>query len=59
MKQFKLLALVPAMLLAACVGDDEQAVEHKTTLDAVVYSFPEADHAHYSTATDNVINCYN
>src|SRR5690554_1794173 len=41
MKQFKTLALIPAMLLAACGGDsDTQTIKEKTTPGAVVYSFP-------------------
>ena len=41
MKQFKTLALIPAMLLAACGGDsDTQTMKEKTTPGAMVYSFP-------------------
>ena len=41
MKQFKILALIPAMLLAACGGDsDTQTIKEKTTPGAMVYSFP-------------------
>src|SRR5690554_5615406 len=41
MKQFKTLALIPAMLLAACGGDsDTQTKKEKTTPGAMVYSFP-------------------
>src|SRR5690554_7721784 len=41
MKKFKTLALIPAMLLAACGGDsDTQTMKEKTAPGSVVYSFP-------------------
>src|SRR5690554_749867 len=41
MKQFKTLALIPAMLLAACGGDsDTQTMQEQTTPGELVYSYP-------------------
>ncbi|NWN92893.1 Ig-like domain-containing protein [Marinobacter adhaerens] len=55
MRQFKLLALVPAMFLAACGGDDKQVVEQKATPGSVIYSYPADGQADVSPAADIVL----
>ncbi|WP_144821357.1 Ig-like domain-containing protein [Marinobacter piscensis] len=54
MKQFKLLALVPAMFLAAC-GGDEQSVEEKAAPGSVTYSYPADGQADVSPKTDIIL----
>jgi len=53
MKYNKILALIPALLLAAC-GGDEQSVT-KTTPGSVIYSYPADGQTGVSPAADIVI----
>ncbi|WP_330217892.1 Ig-like domain-containing protein [Marinobacter similis] len=53
MKYNKTLALIPALLLAAC-GGDEQSVT-KTTPGSVVYSYPADGQSGISPAADIVV----
>ncbi|MBZ0335760.1 Ig-like domain-containing protein [Marinobacter sp. AL4B] len=59
MKQFKTLALIPAMLLAACGGSDEQDIK-QSVKDAnqsvsLVYSYPMDGQADVSPKADIVL----
>jgi len=58
MKYYKTLALVPALLLAAC-GGDEQTVRAKTTPGSVVYSYPAHDQIGVSPKADLVLRFTN
>ncbi|WP_100639270.1 Ig-like domain-containing protein [Marinobacter salexigens] len=51
MKYNKTLALIPALLLAAC-GGDEQTMNQKTTPGSVIYSYPADGQADVSPKTD-------
>jgi len=48
------LALIPALLLAAC-GGDEQTMNEKTTPGLVVYSYPADGQMNVSPKTDIVL----
>lgn len=54
MKHYKLLALVPAVLLAAC-GGEEQTVTQPTSPGSVVYTFPADGQANVSPKADLVL----
>jgi len=54
MKYNKTLALIPAILLAAC-GGDEQVVKEKVTPGSVVYSYPMDGQADVSPKADIVL----
>ncbi|MDS1308513.1 MULTISPECIES: Ig-like domain-containing protein [Marinobacter] len=54
MKYNKTLALIPALLLAAC-GGDEQTMNQKTTAGSVIYSYPADGQAGISPKTDIVL----
>ncbi|WP_144778878.1 Ig-like domain-containing protein [Marinobacter maritimus] len=54
MKYNKTLALIPALLLAAC-GGDEQTVNQKTTPGSVIYSYPADGQADVSPKADIVL----
>ena len=54
MKHYKILALVPALLLAAC-GGDEQTVNETTSPGSVVYSYPADGQADVSPKADIVL----
>ncbi|MDP4548225.1 MULTISPECIES: Ig-like domain-containing protein [unclassified Marinobacter] len=59
MKQFKTLALIPAMLLAACGGSDEQeikqSVKDSNQSVSLVYSYPMDGQADVSPKADIVL----
>ncbi|MCK0106972.1 Ig-like domain-containing protein [Marinobacter sp. S0848L] len=59
MKQFKTLALIPAMLLAACGGSDEQnikqSVKDRNQSVSLVYSYPMDGQADVSPKADIVL----
>ena len=54
MKYNKTLALIPALLLAAC-GGDEQTINQKTTPGSVIYSYPADGQADVSPKADIVL----
>lgn len=54
MKYNKTLALIPALLLAAC-GGDEQSINQKTTPGSVIYSYPADGQADVSPKADIVL----
>jgi len=54
MKYNKTLALIPALLLAAC-GGDEQTVNQKTTPGSVIYSYPADGQTDVSPKADIVL----
>ncbi|OHY80349.1 Ig-like domain-containing protein [Marinobacter sp. AC-23] len=54
MKYNKTLALIPALLLAAC-GGDEQSVNENTTPGSVIYSYPADGQADVSPKADIVL----
>lgn len=54
MKYNKTLALIPALLLAAC-GGDEQTINQKTTPGSVIYSYPADGQADVSPKTDIIL----
>ncbi|MGQ7272670.1 Ig-like domain-containing protein [Marinobacter sp. V034] len=54
MKHYKLLALAPAVLLAAC-GGEEQTVTQPTSPGSVVYTFPADGQANVSPKADLVL----
>jgi hypothetical protein len=58
MKYNKILALVPALLLAAC-GGDEQTIQTKSTPGSVVYSYPANGQIGISPKTDVVLRFTN
>src|SRR5690554_555300 len=55
MKYNKTLALVPAILLAACGGSDEQTMNERSAPGSVVYSFPMDGQADVSPKTELVL----
>src|SRR5690606_9814998 len=55
MKYNKTLALIPAILLAACGGSDEQTVNEKVTPGSLVYSYPMDGQADVSPKADIVL----
>jgi hypothetical protein len=55
MKYNKTLALVPAILLAACGGSDEQTMSERSAPGSVVYSFPMDGQADVSPKTELVL----
>lgn len=55
MKYNKTLALVPAILLAACGGSDEQTMGERSAPGSVVYSFPMDGQADVSPKTELVL----
>lgn len=54
MRKLKTLALVPAILLAAC-GGDEQSVKERATPGSLVYSYPTDGQADVSPKADIVL----
>lgn len=54
MKYNKTLALVPALLLAAC-GGDEQSVNQKASPGSVIYSYPADGQLDVSPKADIVL----
>src|SRR5680860_450845 len=54
MKYNKTLALIPALLLAAC-GGDEQTINQKTTPGSVIYSYPADGQADVSPKADIIL----
>ncbi|WP_417516084.1 Ig-like domain-containing protein [Marinobacter sp.] len=54
MKYNKTLALIPALLLAAC-GGDEQTINQKATPGSVIYSYPADGQSDVSPAADIVL----
>lgn len=54
MKYNKTLALIPALLLAAC-GGEEQTMDEKVTPGAVVYSYPADGQSEISPKSDIVL----
>lgn len=55
MKYSKTLVLVPALLLGACGGSDEQTVSERTAAGSVVYSFPMDGQADVGPKTELVL----
>ncbi|MBE94615.1 Ig-like domain-containing protein [Marinobacter sp.] len=55
MKHNNTLALIPAMLLAACGGGDEQTIDEPTTPGSVVYSYPADGQSNVSPKADMVL----
>lgn len=55
MKHNNTLALIPAMLLAACGGGDEQTIDKPTTPGSVVYSYPADGQSNVSPKADMVL----
>ncbi|MEC9040444.1 MAG: Ig-like domain-containing protein [Pseudomonadota bacterium] len=55
MKYNKTLALIPAILLAACGGGDKQTIDEKPRPGAMVYSFPMDGQADVSPKADIVL----
>src|SRR5690554_2275460 len=55
MKYNKTLALVPAILLAACGGSDEQTMNERSAPGSVVYSFPMDGQVDVSPKTELVL----
>lgn len=55
MKHNNTLALIPAMLLAACGGGDEQTIDEPTTPGEVVYSYPADGQSNVSPEADMVL----
>ncbi|MGO1692630.1 MAG: Ig-like domain-containing protein, partial [Marinobacter sp.] len=54
MKYNKTLALIPALLLAAC-GGDEQSIDEKATPGSLIYSYPAHDQNDVSPKADIVL----
>lgn len=55
MKYNNTLALIPAALLAACGGGDEQTINEPTTPGEVVYSYPADGQSNVSPKADMVL----
>ena len=55
MKYNKTLALIPAILLAACGGGDKQTIDEKPRPGSMVYSFPMDGQADVSPKADIVL----
>lgn len=55
MKHNNTLALIPAMLLAACGGGDEQTIDEPMTPGSVVYSYPADGQIGVSPQSDTVV----